>query len=116
MKIYKYKDLEFFANNGLITMIHKNPNGEEHVKTETLSTLDRRIKALSDIVDNFILKTSLVPAEREFHDEALGFLKLLQEVRKEMIEQGNPEDPKVAQERLERYRAKVRNALIKTSD
>ncbi len=116
MKIYKYKDLEFFANNGLITMIHKDPKGEEHVKTETLSTLDRRIKALSDIVDNFILKTSLVPAEREFYDEALGFLKLLQEVRKEMLEQGNPEDPKVMQERLERYRAKVRNSLIKTTD
>lgn len=116
MKIYKYKDLEFFANNGLITMIHKDPKGEEHVKTETLSTLDRRIKALDEIVNNFILKTSLVPAEREFYDEALGFLKLLQEVRKEMLEQGNPEDPKVMQERLERYRAKVRNSLIKTTD
>lgn len=116
MKIYKYKDLEFFANNGLITMIHKDPKGEEHVKTETLSTLDRRIKALDDIVNNFILKTSLVPAEREFYDEALGFLKLLQEVRRDMLEQGNPEDPKVMQERLERYRAKVRNSLIKTTD
>ena len=39
MKIYKFKDLEFYANNGLITMVHKNPKGEEHVKTETLSTL-----------------------------------------------------------------------------
>ena len=116
MKIYKYKDLEFFANNGLITMIHKDPKGEEHVKTETLSTLDRRIKALDDIVNNFILKTSLVPAEREFYDEALGFLKLLQEVRRDMLEQGNPEDPKVMQERLERYRAKVRNSLIKSTD
>jgi len=116
MKIYRYKDLEFFANNGLITMIHKDPKGEEHVKTETLSTLDRRIKALSDIVDNFILKTSLVPAEREFYDEALGFLKLLQEVRRDMLEQGNPEDPRVMQERLEKYRAKVRNSLIKTTD
>ena len=116
MKIYKYKDLEFFANNGLITMIHKDPKGEEHVKTETLSTLDRRIKALDDIVNNFILKTSLVPAEREFYDEALGFLKLLQEVRRDMLEQGNPEDPKVMQERLEKYRAKVRNSLIKSTD
>lgn len=116
MKIYKYKDLEFFANNGLITMIHKDPKGEEHVKTETLSTLDRRIKALDEIVNNFILKTSLVPAEREFYDEALGFLKLLQEVRRDMLEQGNPEDPKVIEERLEKYRAKVRNSLIKTTD
>lgn len=116
MKIYKYKDLEFFANNGLITMIHKDPKGEEHVKTETLSTLDRRIKALDEIVNNFILKTSLVPAEREFYDEALGFLKLLQEVRRDMLEQGNPEDPKVMQERLENYRAKVRNSLVKTTD
>lgn len=116
MKIYKFKDLEFYANNGLITMVHKNPKGEEHVKTETLSTLDRRIKALSDVVNNFILKTSLVPAEREFYDEALGFLKLLQEVRRDMLEQGNPEDPKVMQEKLDNYRARSKQILIKNSD
>lgn len=90
-KVYKYKNLEFFAEDGVIHMKHKDPQtGEPFEKTELISTMKERVNALRAVADKFYLKYSLVPAERDAYESADKFLKICQDLIRDAEDQGDP--------------------------
>lgn len=98
-KVYKFKELEFYAEDGLIHMIHKNPEtNEPFEKVETIPEVTARINALAEIENKLFLKYSIVPAERDMYDSALGFLKVCQDVLRDAKEQGDPTKARVQKE------------------
>jgi len=104
-KVYKYGDLELYAKDGIIHAVHKQPgDNEPYEKIIAIKEMQARLDALDQVANNFYLKSSLVPKERDFYNSAVKFREICRDVIRDAKYQGDPTDDKILNDKIHESR------------
>lgn len=105
MTTYKHKNLEFYAQDGIIHISNSSPKfadapQKELVLSEWFTRISEMAKSL--YVHN-LYEISADAAERDWYEDLVSLLKKAMACYKEALEQGDPTNARVRMEKLKDY-------------
>ena len=102
-RVYSYKDLDIYAENGVIHLVSKN--SEDKDKPErVVNANDWKDRLFAMYKLGLGLEGRNEGVFKELKDDTHKALEIMECVLRDAIEQGNPLDPKVQQEHLNEFR------------
>lgn len=109
-KVYSYKDLDIYAENGVIHLVSKNSDDKSNPE-RVVNANDWKDRLFAMYKLGLGLEGRNDGVFKELKDDTRKAIEIMESVLKDAIEQGNPLDPKVQAEHLNEFRTNKRYTM-----
>lgn len=109
-KVYSYKDLDIYAENGVIHLVSKNLDDKSKPE-KVVNANDWKDRLFAMYKLGLGLEGRNEGVYKELKDDTRRALEIMEAVLRDAIEQGNPLDPKVQAEHLNEFRTNKRYTM-----
>ena len=104
-KVYKYRNLTMFAEDGIINIFNSNEKYKDKPLLQiTVRDMKPRVAAMMEHLQALGRDASIHGLARDEYNDAKDCVEKIVAVMKDALYQGAPEDPKVMQSKLAEYK------------